>query len=308
MDESQLIGPLVLVALMIVVGLQLTPADFRRVLGAPRVVVVGTLGQLLLLPIMTWCVLSLLGLPPIFGAGAVLLAAAPGAGMSNVMTAIARAHVALSVTLTAMTSVLAPITLPALTAVGVRVFLGDAAEIEVPVALLFGQLFAFLLLPIGIGMLLRARRPEAALRYISLANRVAVVAIIVLTIVSAVGGSDTLPSSGEVVRVIPAALAWTFGAMGVGWVLATLLDLDADDRFTFLVEYSARNIALAFIVAVASFGRLDLALFAGVYAVTGFPVVIVLAVVRGRWARKQTVEITTRQASRAEPEKRSRPA
>jgi BASS family bile acid:Na+ symporter len=72
-DTSQLLGPLVLFLLMIIVGLQLTPADFRRVLANPRVVV-GTLGQLMLLPLMTWGVISLLGLSPVFAAGAVIRA------------------------------------------------------------------------------------------------------------------------------------------------------------------------------------------------------------------------------------------
>jgi BASS family bile acid:Na+ symporter len=288
MDYTQILGPAVLFALMIVVGLQLTPEDFRRVLATPRSVVGGTLGQLVLLPLMTWGVLSLAGLSPAFGAGAVLLAASPGAAMSNVMTAVARAHVALSVTLTAVSSVLAVVTLPGLAALGMRVFLGDAARIEVPVAHLVSQLVLFLLVPIGLGMLLRARRPDAALRYISRANRIAVIAIIGLTAISATSDGASLPSGDEFARAAGAALAWTLIAMGIGWSVALLLGLDASDRFTFLIEYSARNIALAFIVAVSSLQRLDLALFSGAYAMTGFPLAIGVAVLRGRWARPAT--------------------
>ena len=85
-----------------------------------------------------------------------------------------------------------------------------------------------------------------------------------------------------------AAIVWTVAAMAIGWGLATLLDLSADDRFTFLIEFSARNIALAFIVAVSSLGRLDLALFSGAYAMTGFPMAIGLAVLRGRMTASTT--------------------
>jgi BASS family bile acid:Na+ symporter len=283
-DFTQILGPLVLFALMIVVGLQLTLHDFRRVLSAPRTVVLGTLGQIVLLPLMTWGVVSIVGLSPTFSAGAVLLAAAPGAGMSNVMAAVARANVALSVTLTAITSVLAVLTVPGLTALGMLVFIGDAAGIEVPFVHLVTQLAMFLLIPIGLGMLLRARRPEAAQRYVSRANRVAVIAIIALTAVSAMSGGTNLPDGTDFLLAAVAAVAWTLAAMLIGWGLASLLDLDANDRFTFLIEFSARNVALAFIVAVSSFGRLDLALFAGAYAVTGFPFAIGVAVLRGRWA------------------------
>jgi BASS family bile acid:Na+ symporter len=281
-DFTQLLGPVVLFALMIIVGLQLTPADFRRVLAAPRAVVGGTLGQLVLLPLMTWAVLSAFGLPAIFGAGAVLLAASPGAGMSNVMAAVGRGHVALSVTLTAVSSVLAVVSLPALTALGMRVFVGDAASIEVPVMHLVQQLVMFLLIPIAAGMVLRAWRPGQATRYVAWANRIAVIAIIALTVLSALSGAGNLPEGREFAQAAVVSCLWTIAAMGIGWGVAAALGLDGDDRFTFLIEFSARNIALAFIVAVSSFGRLDLALFAGVYGMTGFPAAIGLAVLRGR--------------------------
>jgi BASS family bile acid:Na+ symporter len=286
-ETSQLLGPFILFMLMLIVGLQLTPSDFQRVLANPRVVVVGTLGQLLLLPLMTWAVISLFGLSPIFGAGAVILAASPGAGMSNVMTAVAGAHVALSVTLTAVSSVLAVVTLPVLTALGMVVFVGDAADVEVPVGYLMSQMGLFLLLPISLGMLVRARVGDATQRYVSWANRIAVVAIIVLTFVSASGSQTALPSGSEFTRALLAASVWTVVAMGIGWGLARALRLDADDRFTFLIEFSARNIALAIIVAVSSLGRIELGFFSGVYTMTGFPAAIGLAVIRGRWRAKR---------------------
>jgi BASS family bile acid:Na+ symporter len=282
MDYAQLVGPALLFALMILVGVQLTPEDFRRVLTAPRAVVGGTLAQLLLLPLMTWGVLSLVTLSPAFGAGAVLLAASPGAGLSNVMTAVARAHVALSVTLTGVSSVLAVVTLPVLTALGIRIFLGDAARVEVPVGPLVRQLLLFLLIPIGLGMWLRMRRPESIARNVARANRVAILAIVGLTALGASRGDMNLPAGAEFAAAAAAALAWTLAAMAIGWGVAAALRLDANDRFTLLVEFSARNVALAFLVALGSLGRLDLALFAGTYAATGFPLVIALAVLRGR--------------------------
>jgi BASS family bile acid:Na+ symporter len=284
-DTTQILGPIVLFLLMVIVGLQLTPPDFRRVLASPRVVVVGTLGQVALLPLMTWAVISLLGLSPVFGAGAVILAASPGAGMSNVMAAVAGAHVALSVTLTAVSSVLAVVTLPALTALGMEIFVGDAANVEVPVGFLVSQMALFLLLPIGLGMGARAWLGDATRRYVPWINRIAVVTIIALTFSSASGSQTSLPAGGELALALFAASLWTVIAMGIGFGLASLLQLDADSRFTFLLEFSARNVALAFIVAVSSLGRLDLGFFSGVYAMTGFPAAIAIAVIRGRWRR-----------------------
>jgi BASS family bile acid:Na+ symporter len=282
MDPAQLLGPLTLFALMIVVGLQLDRDDFRRVLATPRAVVVGTLAQLVLLPLMTWAVVSAFGLSPVLGAGAVLLSASPGAAMTNVTTAVAGAHVAFSVTLTAVSSVLAVVTLPGLTALGMRLFLSDASGIRVPVVYIVSQLVVFLLLPIAIGMRIRARRPETAVRYVAVANRVAVIAILGLTALGAATSSSRMPSGADFAWAAAAGPVWTGLAMAIGWAVGALLRLDDDDRFTLLIEFSMRNVALAVVVAVASFERLDLAVFAGVYAMTGFPLPIGLAVLRGR--------------------------
>jgi BASS family bile acid:Na+ symporter len=285
MNYQDAVGPLTLLFLMSVVGLQLTPADFRRVVAAPKSIVVGTLGQIVLLPLMTWALVSILRLPPEFAAGAILLAAAPGAGMSNVMCAIAGAHVALSVTLTAITSVLAVVTLPALTGLGISIFMGEGGDVDVPIDTLMGQMFFFLLLPIAFGMLVRFRLGDRAQNAVPWINRLAILGIIALSALSGTTNQMELPTGSIFALTVVASLLWTALAMAIAWGLGGLLDLDADDRFTFLVEFSARNVALAFIVAVSSFGSLELGLFAGVYAFTGFPSVIALSMLRGRWKK-----------------------
>jgi len=285
MDYSEAIGPLTLFFLMTVVGLQLVPADFRRVVAVPKAVIVGTLGQILLLPLMTWALVSSLRLPPELSAGAMLLAASPGAGMSNLMAAIAGAHVALSVTLTAISSVLAVVTLPAIAGLGLSLFLGDGSDVAVPVERLMGQMLVFLLLPIGVGMGLRARIGEGVRDAIPWINRLAIVGIIATSLLGGATSGLELPTGRALALAALACVLWTWIAMAIAWMLGALLDLDADDRFTFLVEFSARNVALAFIVAISSLGRLELGLFAGVYALAGYPQVIALSMWRGRWKR-----------------------
>jgi BASS family bile acid:Na+ symporter len=285
-SANDAIGPLTLLFLMTVVGLQLTPADFRRVAAVPKSIVTGTLGQIVLLPLMTWALVSLLGLPPMFAAGAILLSAAPGAGMSNVMVAVAGAHVALSVTLTAISSVLAVVTLPALTGLGMSIFLGDGVDVDVPVDQLMVQMLLFLLLPITAGMIIRARLGDRVQNAIPWINRLAIVGIIAMSALSSATNEMELPTGRTFALAVAGSFLWTGLAMAIAWVLGALLDLEADDRFTFLVEFSARNVALAFIVAVSSLGSLELGLFAAIYAFTGFPSVILLSILRGRWKKE----------------------
>lgn len=272
MSGTQIVGPLSLFVLMWIVGLELTPADFRRVLGAPAAVIGGTLAQLLLLPLMTWAVVVLLDVSPVFGAGAILVAASPGAGMSNILTALARANTALSVTLTAVASLLSVFTLPAFAALGMRVFLGDRLEVEVPVGALTLQLLLALLLPIGLGMLTRARRPDLARRYGPRIQRWAIVGLVAVIVLAAAFGEEPPPvDMADVRRGFLAAGVWTLAAMAIGWSVAFCLRLEAADRFTFLIEFSARNVAVATIVALSGLERLDLTFFGGVYVAVGYP-------------------------------------
>lgn len=282
MTEIQATGPLVLFLLMLIVGLELTVADFRRVAAAPRAVVGGTIGQFALLPPMTWGVVSLLDVPPVFGAGAVLVAVSPGAGISNIFTMLAGANTALSVTLTAMTSVLSVVTLPTLAAVGMRFFLGGGVEVEVPIGRLIAQLAVALLIPISLGMWVRARFPSFALRHGRRLQRGALVAIALLVTLAIAFGEQGDLDFGDATVGLLAGGVWTLCAMAIGYCVATLLGQRGGDRFTFLIEFAARNIAVATIVAMSGLGRLDLTLFSGAYLAVGYPLCGVAVLLRRR--------------------------
>lgn len=282
MNVTAVAGPIVLFLLMAIVGLELTPADFRRVLQVPRAVVGGTVAQWLLLPAMTWLVVALLGVNPVFGAGAVLVAVSPGAGISNILVALARANTALSVSLTATASAFAVITLPVFASLGMRVFLDDAVAVEVPVFMLIAQLAVSLLLPISLGMWLRARNPWRAAQLAPRLQRVTIVVIVLVVgfgIAFAPEEQVNFEGSG---RALVAAGVWTLLAMAIGWGTAAALRLPAEDRFTFLIEFSARNIAVATIVAMSGLGRIDFTFFSGVYVMIGYPLAGVAVWLRRR--------------------------
>jgi len=282
-EVSNLVGPFVLALLMGVIGLELSPADFRRVFASPRAVIGGTLGQLIALPLMTWLVVFVTGVNPVYGAGAILLAVSPGAGMSNVFAALARANVALSVTLTAVSSLLAALTMPMISSVGMQVFLGDARPVSVPVAGLMWRLCLSLVVPIGLGMWLRAARPALAERYAPTLQRILFVIILVfvgLAIAYSDEGQVKFEGSG---LAFLAATLWTLAAMAIGFGIARILGLPEADRFTFLIEFSARNIAVASIVAISGLGRIDLTLFSGIYAMVGYPLTAGIAI----WHRRR---------------------
>ena len=284
MFPIQLTAPFVLFMLMMLVGLELTVADFRRVFRVPKAVIGGTVGQWILLPLMTWGVATALDFSPAHAAGAVLLAVSPGAGMSNIATAFARANIALSVTLTATASIFAVVTLPLLSASAMSLFVDDVGGVQVPVLSLMRDLLLSLLLPIVLGMWLRSRDPRRADELIPLLQRIVLVAICVLVGVgfAIAPESDTNPFEGAG-RTVAGAWLWTVAAGAIGWGLASALRLPADDRFTFAIEFSARNIGVAAIVAMSGLGRMDLTVFSMLYAAVGYPMIIAAVVARRRW-------------------------
>lgn len=284
MTPDQIGGAAFLFLLMWIVGMELTVADFRRVLATPRSVVGGTIAQLLLLPAMTWGVCTILDTPPAIAAGAILVAGAPGAGMSNLMAALAGANTALSVSLTATASVLAVVTLPILASAGVRLFGAGAgsAEVDVPVAPLMLQLFFSLLLPIGLGMWFRARWPDFVKRHAGRMQR-AFFGLMALFIVAAVATSDDPGVSlADAPQALLLAVVWTGMGMAIGYGVALVLRLSPADRLTYLIEFSARNIAVSSIVALSGLARVDLAIFSGAYGAVGYPMVVAATLIGRR--------------------------
>lgn len=275
MTPLNLMAALILFTLMSVTGLGLTVADFRRVVVLPRIVVWGTLAQLAVLPLATALLLVVYRLEPHLAAGVVLIAAAPGGGISNVFTHLAGANTALSVTLTAVASVAAVVTFPLLTAFGIEWLLGERVVVEIPLVPLIGQLIVLVLLPIGLGMLIRRCRSDFAVRSAVRLRRFTFAAIFLLLAIAM--ASDITGLAADVSHGLVAALAWTLMAMGLGWGVARLVGLNGPDAFTFLIEFSVKNAGLAAIVALAVLNRPDLAVFCGAYVLVGYPLAALAA-------------------------------
>ena len=159
--------------LMFVVGLELTGADFRRMLTQPRAVVAGTLGPLLLLPLLAAGLLWSGHWPPPVVAGLILLAAGPAGALANVYAYLAGANAALAVTLTALSCLVAVVALPVLTRWGFALWLASDPTVAVPVWPMIGQLLLLLLLPVAVGMTVRHRWPVWSARRRGAAQRLA---------------------------------------------------------------------------------------------------------------------------------------
>ena len=152
--------PAALGFIMLGLGLGLTPADFRRVAKHPRAVTIALGCQLLVLPALCFGLVLALDLPPLLGIGMMLLASSPGGTTANLFSHLFHGDVALNITLTAINSVIAVVTLPLITGFAISYYdRGDS--VSMPLGEIV-KIFALILIPVGIGMLLRHHRPAFA--------------------------------------------------------------------------------------------------------------------------------------------------
>lgn len=165
--------PLSLFIIMLGMGLSLLPADFARIIKRPKAVITGIVCQMVLLPVLGWVVVRTFQLEPTIAVGLMVIAFCPAGTTSNMYSFLFRGDLALSITLTAIVSVLAPFTIPFLTHWSMVELMGQGAALSLPVGSTIVQLLVITALPVGLGMWLRhwkpngARKADKPLRYLS---------------------------------------------------------------------------------------------------------------------------------------------
>ena len=250
-----------LVVIMTSLGLGLTVGDFRRIVVYPRGVGVGLANLILISPLIAFGVAEVFGLPAALAVGVVLLGASPGGAMANMLTHLARGDVALSVSMTAISSVCAVITVPIFLSLAVERF-GAGLDIEIEMLPIVARVFAITLVPLSLGMLLRARREEWTTRNYDAFRRAALVFFVIAVIVAVAAEHDrVLDSFGDVAA---ATLALNVIAMTVSFTIAKAARLSNPQATAIAMELGIHNATLA--IAVAATIDIELAIPAAVYS------------------------------------------
>ncbi len=183
---TQIILPLALFIIMFGLGLSLRPANFQAILYTPKTILIGVLAQMLLLPLLALLIAIALNLPPEIAVGLMIIALAPGGATSNLFTYLAKGDVSLSISLTAVVSVITPFTLPIITALSMSYFMADAQEFNLPIAPTILQLFVITLLPVALGMFILSRWSnmahtlERGLKWVSILFLLLIITLIML--------------------------------------------------------------------------------------------------------------------------------
>jgi len=253
--------PIAIAVIMCSLGLALTPADFRRVVVAPRGVAIGMLNLALISPLLAFAMAELFALPPELAVGLVLLGASPGGMMANLLTHLARGDTALSVTMTAISSIASVVTVPLFLGLSADHFgAGTLGEVSMPgvVALVF----AITIIPVAAGMALKRRWPD---RVEALYPRVRAAALGLFAVVvlgAIVSEYDTVAENVE--AVAGAALALNAAAMSISFAISKLARLDDRQATAIALELGVHNSTLA--IAVGASLTSELTIPAAVYS------------------------------------------
>jgi BASS family bile acid:Na+ symporter len=261
--------PVLVFLLMVVVGLELTGDDFRRVGRRFPVVAVATAGQVVLWPLAAAALLAVLPLKPYVAAGIVLVAACPAGGMANFYTHLGRANLALAVALTAASSLAAVLTMPLLLA-AFRSRLEELAARKVPIPQMIGQLFLLLILPILAGMLARRAWPVLTRHHGRTLLGLGLVALAALIGLVVVQEWERLV--GDFAEISLAVALLTAIIMSTVWAVSWACALPPGDRFSLAMVFAVRNVGVATAVAVTVLGRTEFAVFATAYFLVQTPI------------------------------------
>jgi BASS family bile acid:Na+ symporter len=238
--------PVALAVIMVSLGLSLVPADFRRLLVEPRGVSVGLVNLVLLSPLLAFAIAELYGLEPVLAVGLVLLGASPGGTMANLLTHLARGDTALSVTMTAISSVAAVVTVPLFLELSTNHFGATAFAEDVSMTGIVARVLLITVVPLGIGMAIRARDP---IRIAEVEGTVKKVAFgIFLAVVAGVIAAEYERVIDNLDVLAPAVITLNVAAMGMSFTIARLARLDDRQSTAIAIELGVHNSTLAITV------------------------------------------------------------
>ena len=261
---SAVVLPIALAIIMLGMGLSLVPEDFQRVKKYPKAVSIGLISQLVFLPIIGFVITKVVPMQPDIAMGLMIVALCPGGASSNIVTFLAKGDVALSVTLTAFSSLITVFTIPLLGNLAYQHFIGQTAAIALPIGATIVQIFLITLLPIGLGMGFRQIFPEVARRLEKVTNRLAVGFLALIILLLIIREWNRIP--GFIVQVGFAVVLLNVISMLAGFYVSKLFKLNAPQQICIGIEVGIQNGTLAIAITAGLLNNPDMAIPAAVYS------------------------------------------
>ena len=249
---TDVILPLALAFIMFVLGLGLTGADFLRVIKQPRDFLVGSFSQIILLPIIAFVLVTIWPIAPELAIGVMIIAAAPGGVTSNLLTSFAKGDVALSISLTAIISLLCVFTIPLIVLTTVDLLGVSNINQNISLASMSRDMFLIVTVPVIAGMLLRKFASGIARSFEPIAKKISIVLFILVLLGAIAAERDNVVSYFAQAGLI--TLALNVVMMFVAYYIAQLLASGIKQKKCITIECGLQNGTLAIFVATSIFG------------------------------------------------------
>ena len=267
-NASTLVLALSLIIIMLGMGLSLVVDDFKRIFVDPRAILTGLVNQLILLPIIGFILITLIPLQPEIAIGLVILVACPGGPTSNLITHLAKGDLALSVSLTAISSFITLLTIPFVINIGLQMILGQGTEIQLNILQTIIQVLVIVIIPVIIGMTIRAKNGAFAdkmQRPVRAAS--AVVFVLVLVGVLIKERANIIPYFQQAGII---ALILNCCTMALGLIAGRLMKLPLKQGISIAIESGIQNGTLAISIATVLLLNTSYAITPAVYGLVMF--------------------------------------
>jgi BASS family bile acid:Na+ symporter len=269
---TQVILPLTLAFIMFSMGLSLVVDDFKRVLSLPKAFLIGAFLQVFSLPILAFLITKAWvnsgDIDPALAVGMIIIAACPGGVTSNLMTHLGKGDTALSISLTAVISILSVVTIPFIVNFGYYSFMGADHNSPLPIFSTIVGIFCITTVPVAIGMYIKAKKSKFADSFEPLARRVATFLFGLIVGVAVFKKWDLVVENFASIGLV--TLALNVVTMGFAWFVAKVLALEERQRIAITLECGLQNGTLAIMIAATFLKNETMMLPGGVYSLLMF--------------------------------------
>lgn len=283
----------VLALVMFGVGLSLTFADFMRVVRHPNAFFAALTVQMLALPAIAFILSMILPIPAELKVGFIILSASPGGATSGFLTYLWRGNVALSLSLTAINSVLTLFSIPIVVNIALRVFLDKSSDLHLPFWETVGHIFFITIIPAFFGVLLRRLRPVFA-EQISKPAKYIMLGLLAVVFAVKIFGSESVGGTGlnaqDILLILPIGLLQNAACLLTGYFALRYVGMPHPSRLTAAMESGVQNTTLAFLIAGNLLGNAEMVKPALVYSMFSFWTACLFAIISNKLAGQKSVQ------------------
>jgi len=265
---NSVVIPICLFLIMMGMGLTLVTSDFKRVLKYPKAVGIGLTNQLILLPIIGFALANIMPLRPEYAVGVMLLVLCPGGTTSNLFTYLAKGDVALSVTMTAIASVITVFTIPIVLSFSLIYFMGSGSAFELPVLKTVLTLVVLTIIPISIGMLIKRYAPAVADHSQVYVSRFGVIFLTFLVLFLSYVQRDILIDA--FIATGPVSVLLNLSTMALGYYSSKWFGLNLAQRTSVTLEVGLQNSTLSIFMALTLLSNYDMSMMPAIYTLVMF--------------------------------------